>query len=157
MIKSAVTHVDVKDNIVLITADGISGEASTVSRIFSAIAGQGIDVDMITLSPRHKHGMDLSFTVSGDDLGAAVTAMGGLKSDIPRFMCHISGNNAKITLSGTAVFEHAGIVAEVLSVPAKTDTPVKLISASVNEIALLIDEGKADAVVAEFKKRYMIK
>lgn len=157
MIKSAITDITARDGLALITADGISGEPHILSEIFRVVAGRGIDIDMITMSPGHKHRMDLSFTVSGDDLSGAMSALGELKRSIPRFMCHISGNNAKITVSGTAVSEDAKLMAEVLGIVTENNASVKLISASVNEMSLLTDESASDDIVARLKNKYTIK
>ncbi len=157
MIKSAITDIDVRDSVALITVNGLSGEGHLLARIFKTIADRGIDVDMITLCPHHKDRMNLSFTISNNDLGGAVAAMGELRADIPRFLCHISSNNSKITLSGTAVFEEMGIVSDVMSILTDNSVSVKLICASVNEISLLVDESDVDTALAELNKKYMTK
>ena len=152
MIKSNITHIDVQDNIFLFTVDGISNENHNILKIFKALAGYGIDVDMISMSVRHKNRMDLSFTIADDNIGKAVSALGELRKEIPKLLCHISGNNAKIILTGTAIYEEMNITANILEILAKNEIPVKLICASVNEISLLVDETHVDTAFAELSR-----
>lgn len=157
MIKSAITHIGVQDNISLVTVDGLTSESHAILKIFKSVADCGIDVDMISMSLRHKNKMDLSFTVSGESIGTAVSAIGELRKEIPKLMCHISGNNAKITLSGTALYEEMHITADALEALADMDIPIKLICASVNEISLLVDESHVDVALSQLQNKYKIK
>ncbi len=157
MIKSAITDIDVTDSITLITVNDLNCDGGLLTSIFKKIADRGINVDTITLTPHNKGKMNMSFTILSEYLGGAVAAMGEVRSRIPHFLCHISSSNAKLTLSGSALSDDAGVTAEVLEVLAQADIPVKLISASVNEISLLVDESCVDTALAELNKKYLIK
>ena len=61
MIKSAITHIGVQDNISLGTVDGLTSESHAILKIFKSVADCGIDVDMISMSLRHKNKMDLYY------------------------------------------------------------------------------------------------
>lgn len=157
MIKSAITDIEVTDGITLITVNDLNCDGGMLTQIFKKIADRGINVDMITLAPHNKGKMNMSFTIMNEHLGNAVSAMGEMRTAIEHFLCHISSSNAKITLSGSAISDDAGITAEVLGVLAKSDITVKLISAAVNEISFLIDESCVDTALAELNKKYLIK
>ncbi len=157
MIKSAITDIDVTDSITLITVNDLNCNGGLLTEIFKKIADHGINVDMITLAPHNKGKMNMSFTILSEYLGKAVAAMGEMRSRIPHFLCHISSSNAKITLSGSALSDDTGITADVLGVLASADITVKLISASVNEILLLVDESCVDTALSELNKKYLIK
>lgn len=157
MIKSAITDIEVTDSVTLITVNDLDCDGGTLTAIFKKIADCGINVDMITLSPHNKGKMNMSFTILSEYLGKAVAAMGEMRGLIPRFLCHISSSNAKLTLSGSALSDDAGVTAEVLGVLAEADIAVKLICSSVNEISLLVDEACVDTALAELNKKYLIK
>ncbi len=155
MIKSEITHIGVTDSLALITVDGISSDINVISSVFESVADRGIDVDMISMSLRHKNKMDLSFTVPADNLGEAVASIGELRRENARLLCHISGSNSKITLSGVAPADEIGITSEISAVLAKNNIPVKLICASVNEISILVDEVYADTAFKFFAEKYI--
>lgn len=57
------------DGITLITMPNVPADIDFVAKIFENIASLGINVDMISLTPPQGANIDLSFTISDDDLG----------------------------------------------------------------------------------------
>ena len=152
MIKSAINRIDVCDGIAMISIEGFAGRCIRATEIFSEIGKSGADVGMIIMIPSSGDKMNLSFTVPENNLGKTVSALGTAMATRHRFLYHISSGNTKIVLSGTALSEDMSITSKVLEVLAKAGIEVKLISASVNEISLIVDESDADAATFQLKK-----
>ena len=154
MIKSAITHIELIEGVALVTVGGLDDDVKKLAHIFRAIASRGVGVDMITFTPHLKNMMNLTFAVPSDSLGITVSAVGGLKGEIPGMMCHISSDNTAIILTGTAVCEDENLLPDVMETVASLGIAVKMICSSVNEISLVIDGHFTDEVVKCLRKRY---
>ena len=64
---SVIENISVTEDITLISLHGSPADISVISKIFSMISADGIDVDMISQSPQDGRFSDLSFTVSDSD------------------------------------------------------------------------------------------
>lgn len=152
MIKSVINRIDVHDGVAMISIEGFAGRCLRATEVFSEIAQSGADIGMIIMIPSANDRMNLSFTVPENCLGKTVAALGSSMSPMHRFLYHISSGNTKIILSGVALCEDPHITSQVLKVLSKAGIEVKLISATVNEIALLVEESDADAAIGELKR-----
>lgn len=153
MIKSVINHIEAKDGVTMIFIEGFSQCHVKVADIFNHISASGAEVDMIIMMPSAFDRLNLSFTVCESHLSQTVSALGKIKAAIPKFLYHISSANTKIILSGTAVYENPDITTEVLKTLADAHIQVKMISAAVNEISLLVDESDAGDALKLIKKR----
>ena len=156
MIKSAITRIDFAEGTALVTVCGLDDDVNILARIFRAVAQQGVGVDMITFTPCGKNMMCLTFAVSGECLGATVAAVGSLKPEIPGMICHISGDNTVIILTGTAISEDKHLVTDVMETLSHFDIPVKMMCSSVNELSVVVDGHCTDEAVACLRRRYSI-
>ncbi|MBR2477101.1 MAG: hypothetical protein IKB50_03080 [Clostridia bacterium] len=155
MIKSAITHIELIEGVALVTVCGLDDDVRKLAQIFRAIANRDVGVDMITFTPQVKNLMNLTFAVSSEELGVTVSAVGGLRREIPGMICHISSDNTAITLTGTAVSEDEKLVSDVMETVSSLGTAVKMICSSVNEISLVIDGHFTDEVVSCLRERYI--
>lgn len=156
MIKSAITRIELTEGVALVTVGGLDDDVRKLAQIFRAIANYDVGVDMITFTPQGKNMMNLTFAVASDFLGSAVSAIGGLKREIPGMICHISSDNTAITIGGTAVCEDEKLVADVMETISGVGTAIKMMCSSVNEISLVIDEHFTDEVVSCLRCRYNV-
>ena len=156
MINSAINRIELIEGIALITVNGLDDDVRKLAHIFRAIANHGVGVDMITFTPNLKNVMNLTFAVPAESLGIAVSAVGGLKREIPHMMYSISSDNTVVILTGTAVCEDENLVADVMETISQIGTGVKMVSSSVNEIYFVIDGHFTDEAVACLKRRYSL-
>ncbi len=144
MIKT-ITDIEFFSEIAIVTINNIPNDPSSVSRILGIIAENGISIDMISQTAPYKDSINLSFTLSEDDLPAVIGLTGKFKSLSPKVSADINGNNTKILLSGEGMRKEYGVAAELFALLAEQDISVKLITTAETEISCLIDIKDSEA------------
>ncbi|HZK15096.1 MAG TPA: ACT domain-containing protein [Solirubrobacterales bacterium] len=140
---TAVTH---SDGEARVTLTGVGDEPGVAGRIFTALAGAGINVDVIIQNePVGDDALaDLSFTVDRSDLTAAVDTVGGLKvSQGVRSDERIG----KVSIVGAGMRSHPGVAAKVFQVLGAEGINIEMISTSPIKISCVISADRVAAAV----------
>jgi aspartate kinase len=129
-----------------VTLTGVRDEPGVAASIFGALADANVNVDMIIqnepVSADHK--AEVSFTVAGDDLAAALAALEGL--DVGE---GISTDEAigKVSIVGAGMRSHPGVAAKVFQVLGENGINIEMISTSPIKISCVIAADRVpDAV-----------
>ncbi len=144
MIKT-ITDIEFFPEVAIVTLNNIPNTPSSIANILSVIAENGISIDMISQTEPYKDKINLSFTLSQDDLSEVIGLTGKFKSLTPSIKADINGNNTKILLSGDGMRSESGVAAELFSLFAKENIRVKLITTAETEISCLIDIKDVEA------------
>jgi aspartate kinase len=139
---TAVTHADEAR----VTLAGVRDEPGIAGRIFSALAGANVNVDMIIqnepVSADQK--ADLSFTVDPGDLRAATEALEGLG------ICERLETDqriGKVSIVGAGMRSHPGVAAKVFQTLGENGINIEMISTSPIKISCVIGAGEVSAAV----------
>lgn len=138
MIKT-ITDIKFFPEVAIVTLNDIPNSPSSIASILGIIAENDISIDMISQTAPYKDKINLSFTLSQDDLGSVIGLTGKFKSLAPSVSADINGNNTKILLSGEGMRYEAGVAAELFAALAEENIRVKLITTAETEISCLID------------------
>ena len=134
---TAVTHSTAEARIVLI---GVPDTPGAAARIFEALAGANINVDMIVQNePSSAGGLaEISFTVPRDDLRVARAALEPLQGEAFVDM-HTHKEMGKVSIVGAGMRSHPGVAAKVFGVLAGEGVNIDMISTSPIKISCVID------------------
>jgi aspartate kinase len=142
---TAVTHTSDEARV---TLTGVRDEPGIAGRIFGALAGANVNVDMIIqnepVSGDKK--ADLSFTVPRDELATATDALAGIEvgdgiSTDPSI--------GKVSIVGAGMRSHPGVAAKVFEVLGENAINIEMISTSPIKISCVIAADRVpDAVHA---------
>ncbi|MGE5329606.1 MAG: ACT domain-containing protein [Deltaproteobacteria bacterium] len=138
----------------LITMDNVPNNPKIISEIFNAIAKQNINVDMITQSPSYRGILNISFTIPGEDMSKAITALAKFKKEIPTLRLDISSNNTKICVSGEGMRTIPGVAASVFTVLSKIEIEIKLVTTSETDISYLVSNEDEESALRAIKEEY---
>lgn len=138
MIKT-ITDISFFPEVAIVTLNNVPNTPGSIASILGIIAENNISIDMISQTAPYKDKINLSFTISEDDLGAVIGLTGKFKSLAPSINTDINGNNTKILLSGEGMRIESGVAAELFAQLAKENIRVKLITTAETEISCLID------------------
>ncbi|MDR3552046.1 MAG: hypothetical protein P4L75_02875 [Clostridia bacterium] len=154
---SAIEKITVSEDVALITFRNSPADMKFVSHVFDIIAAKGINVDMISQTAPNSARINLSFTISEDDLGALMELFAVLRVEYPEIKYDIVGGNCKISLYGESMSFTPGVAAEVFDTIALLGTDVRIISTSEIDISILIP--KADFIGAHeaFERKFSIR
>lgn len=138
MIKT-ITDIEFFPGVAIVTLNKVPNTPSSIASILGIIAENDISIDMISQTAPYKDKINLSFTISEDDLALVIGLTGKFKSLAASINTDINGNNTKVLLSGESMRVESGVAAELFAVLAKEDIRVKLITTAETEISCLID------------------
>ncbi|HET6831578.1 MAG TPA: aspartate kinase, partial [Solirubrobacterales bacterium] len=129
-----------------VTLSGVRNEPGIAGRIFTALAGANVNVDVIIQNEpvSTEHGADLSFTVARDDLAAAVDAIQGISAAGDVLTDDQIG---KVSIIGAGMRSHPGVAAKVFEVLGEEGINIEMISTSPIKISCVIAADRVDDAV----------
>lgn len=116
-------------------------------KVFSLIANKKISVDMILQSTGRNGNRDISFTISKNNIEAAVKSLDELKPILGFTEVSVNEDVAKISLVGTGMINNAGIAAGMFEALSNSDINIQMISSSEIKISVLIDKKDSNRAV----------
>ena len=142
---TAVTHSTSEARITLV---GVPDEPGAAARIFQALAGANVNVDMIVQNePTSAGGLaEISFTIPRDDLRVARGALEPLTGDsFSELNAHeVTG---KVSIVGAGMRSHPGVAAKVFAVLAEEGVNIDMIATSPIKISCVIDRDRVEHAV----------
>lgn len=151
-----VTNMSVSYNVALITVDHLPNSTNLISRIFSSIAEQKINIDMISQTPPYKGSISISFSIPSDDLVKAIGVLNKFKKDVPNLQVEVDAANTKLSIYGEEMKNIPGVAARLFTILSNIGIEIKLVTTSEVDISYLIYEKDADMAIEEIKKEYNI-
>ena len=124
-----------------ITLAGIPDVPGVAARIFTAIASEGVVVDMIIQGSTGDTDLaNLSFTVPRPDRQKAVSILEEMKTDWKTLEISSSENIAKVSIIGVGMRHHAGVAARMFQALAKEKINILMISTSEIKVSCVIED-----------------
>jgi aspartate kinase len=127
-----------------VTVAGVRDAPGTASRIFSAVSGANILVDMIVQSASDARTTDLSFTIHEADLPRVQQLLRPLASEIGSARILAQSGVAKLSVVGIGMRSHAGVATRLFDCLGEGGVNIQLISTSEIKIAVVVDEADVD-------------
>jgi aspartate kinase len=128
-----------------INLDGVPDQPGISHRVFSAIAGQNLVVDMIAQNVGSGGRAAIGFTVLGNDLPATRAVLRPLAAQLGARAQYEEGVS-KVSIVGTGMRTHSGVAERMFAALAVEGINVKMITTGDIKISVLVD--KADGVRA---------
>lgn len=138
----AVRGVAFENNITRLTVLGLENELTALSSIFTALAKNHIDVDIIIQSQTDSNRTNLSFSIHDQDLQATVSVLNALKTDLGFEAIESEAGLAKVSIVGSGMVSTPGVAAKMFQVLANDDISVKMVSTSEIKVSVVIEESK---------------
>jgi aspartokinase len=153
----AINKITLTEDVALITLRNSPSDMKFISKVFTNIAGSGVNVDMISQTAPIGDKTNISFTVSDNDLGKVLAIFSELRSDYPSIKSDISSNNCKISLSGEQMMYMPGVAAKVFDIIAEMNLDIRIITTSEIDISLLIPAASYQAFSHAFEDAFGMK
>lgn len=123
---------------VKIAVIGVPDRPGIAARIFSALAKEGINVDLIVQSIRRNGENDILFTVKEEDCGKALFVLEPLVAEIGAKELLHKHDVAKISIVGAGMIHSSGVAAGMFEALAGAGINIEIISTSEIKISCLI-------------------
>ena len=143
-------EITVYEDVTLITLQNIPADISFIAEVFERIAGMGVDVDMISLSPAQSERTPLSFTIKDEDLVKILSYTSKLDDGSVKSI--VSSGNNKISVNDETMENCPGVAAKVFALAAQAKTEIRLITTSESQISLLVTKSDFDSAYAKIQE-----
>jgi aspartate kinase len=123
-----------------VSLSGVPDQPGVSHRVFSAIAGQNIVVDMIAQNIGTGGRADIGFTVLGNELPATLAVLEPLARELGAAV-DFEENMSKVSAVGTGMRTHTGVAERMFAALAAEAVPMKMITTGDIKISVLVDKG----------------
>lgn len=154
MEKSYISSVAVDKNIARIALIGVPNEIGTSFKVFSLLAQNHINVDIILQGIGHEDGKDICFTVAQSDLEGAAEL---LQQNQDRILyCRLETNTdvAKVSVVGAGMINNPGVAAKLFEALYDANININMISTSEIKISVLVDQKDAGKAVEAIHEKF---
>ena len=141
-----------------VTLVGVPDRPGVAAKVFRALAGASISVDMIVQNISHGADTpltDLSFTVDKPDVGKARAAIDALKADVGFQEVAIDERIGKLSLVGVGMRTHSGVAAKMFETLADEGINIEMISTSEIKISVLVELSRGEQALRAVHKAFL--
>ncbi len=137
-----VRGVSIEKNQAKVTIRQVPDRPGSAAKIFSALAGANLSVDMIVQSDSVGDTNDISFTLNKDDLVKTKKALESAIKEIAAKEIVTEEGIAKLSIVGIGMRSHSGVAARLFEAMSAGGINIQMISTSEIKTAVIIDETK---------------
>ncbi len=151
MEKPIVSGVAVDKNQARITLRGVSDKPGIAAEIFSTLAKNSINVDMIIQNVGEDASTNLGFTVPQNELEKAKEIMLELNA---AENLEFDSDIAKVSIVGVGMKSHSGVASRAFETLAKENINIEMISTSEIKISMVVAEKYSELAVRALHEAY---
>ncbi len=137
-----VRGVSIEKNQAKVTIRQVPDRPGTAAKVFSALAGANVIIDMIVQSDSVGDTNDISFTLNKDELAKTQKALESVIKDIAARELVTQDGIAKLSIVGIGMRSHSGVAAKLFEALSAGGINIQMISTSEIKTAVVIDESK---------------
>ncbi|HEX2925994.1 MAG TPA: ACT domain-containing protein [Ruminiclostridium sp.] len=149
-----VTSISTVYNVALVAVDNLPNDMVLIAGIFSTIADEKINIDMISQSPPYKGKINVYFSIPAENIVKVIGILNSFKSKVPNLRIEIDSDSTKVSVFGEGMREKPGVAARVFSLMAEKGIEFKLVTTSEVDISCLIYEKDIDKAVTALKQEF---
>lgn len=146
-VKKPVTGVTMNENEVIISLLGVKDDPGTASKLFTELANESINVDMIVQSTEENRSNTITFTVQQDDIIKARRITESVAQQIGARGVKVDEKVAKVSIVGVGMISRSGVAAQMFRCLGEAGVNIHLISTSEIKISCAVDLSKATEAV----------
>ena len=154
MEKTHVSGVAKDKNVARVALIGLADRPGIAFKIFSLLAKERVNVDIILQSIGRNESKDISFTVARSDADAAKKIMEDNRQAIGFEAVEISEHIAKISIVGAGMANNSGVACKMFEALFSSGINIHMISTSEIKVSVLVDERDADRAVQAVHDRF---
>lgn len=128
-----------EDNITRVTVIGMPNSLTGLSIIFTELAKNHINVDIIIQSTLAEQLTNLSFSIKNEDLAETIRVLEYSKKKLNYKRIESEAGLAKVSIVGSGMVSNPGVAAEMFEVLAENNINVKMVSTSEIKVSTVVD------------------
>jgi len=154
MEKYHVSGVAKDKNVARLALVGLANEPGIAFKIFSLLAKNNVNVDIILQSIGRGETKDISFTVAKSDMDLARRLLEDNRDSIRFDSIEVSDKIAKVSIVGAGMINNPGVAAKMFEALFSAGININMISTSEIKVSVLVDENDADRAVQVIHDRF---
>ena len=154
MERSYISSVAKDKDIARIALIGVPNEIGTSFKVFSLLARNQVNVDIILQGIGHEEGKDICFTVAERDLKKASELLIEQKEELRYSRLETNCDVAKVSVVGAGMINNPGVAATLFEALYDAGININMISTSEIKISVLVDKKDADQAVQAIHDRF---
>ncbi|MBP2240649.1 aspartate kinase [Cytobacillus eiseniae] len=145
-----------EEDIMRITIIGLPNSLTGLSRIFTALAENQINVDIIIQSTLQDQLTNLSFSIKSENLNETIKVLEERKDVLKYEKIESEGNLAKVSIVGSGMASNPGVAAEMFEVLSMNHIEVKMVSTSEIKVSTVIEQDRMLAAVEALHEAFKL-
>ncbi|MES9736069.1 aspartate kinase [Peribacillus frigoritolerans] len=145
-----------EDSITRVTIYGLPKSLGALSTIFTTLAKNRINVDIIIQSMTAEDTTNLSFSTKSEDTEAALIVLENNKEQLGFDRVETESGLAKVSIVGSGMVSNPGVAAEMFEVMANTGIQVKMVSTSEIKVSTVINEKEMVKAVESLHEAFKL-
>lgn len=141
-------------NVARISILGIEEKPGQLAKVFTALAKEQIDVDIIVQSGVMNGQADFSFTVSLTDKDRALEVIQGIRSEVGFREVSSQENLVKVSIVGAGMVSTPGVAAKMFEVISDLGLSINMVSTSEIKTSCVIDNSRLNEVIQALHTAY---
>ncbi|WP_175990834.1 aspartate kinase [Bacillus sp. Marseille-Q1617] len=129
-----------EDEIVRVTVFGLGNALTGLSSVFTTLAKNHLNVDIIIQSQTDRNTTNLSFSIKEHDLDDALAVLEKNQGELGFTHIEHERDLAKVSIVGSGMISNPGVAAEMFEVLAQNDIVVKMVSTSEIKVSAVVDQ-----------------
>ena len=154
MERSYISSVAKDKDIARIALIGVPNEIGTSFKVFSLLARNHVNVDIILQGIGHEEGKDICFTVAEKDLNKTAELLTEHKEELRYSRMETNCDVAKVSVVGAGMINNPGVAAKLFEALYDAGININMISTSEIKISVLVDRRDADQAVQAIHDRF---
>lgn len=126
----SITGLSVLDNIMMVNLMNLPSGVTNAAEVFTRLAEEGINVDMISRVPMSDGTVSLSFTAPVADQAAVEEVLRFYLKDLPQVTLEIETDIVKVSVVGSGMRTQSGVAARLFQLLADHRIPFKAVTTS---------------------------
>ena len=141
-------------NIARLAVVGLQDRPGIAFQIFSALAKEKINVDIIIQSIGRHDTKDITFTVSRDDMDRAREVLMDMKDSLGFDHVDVTDEIAKVSIVGAGMINNPGVASRMFEAIYNAGINIHMIATSEIKVSVLVDKCDADMAVQAVHSRF---
>ena len=154
MEKLHVSGVACDKNVARVAVVGLADEPGIAFKIFSLLAKERINVDLILQSIGRNNTKDISFTVSIQDVERCKQLLDEHRDFLQFDHVDVNDKIAKVSIVGAGMVHNPGVAAKMFEALYNAGINISMISTSEIKVSVLVDERDADRAAQAIHDRF---
>ncbi len=156
MEKMLIRGVTRDNDVARIAVIGVEDTPGIAFKIFSALAKEGINVDMILQSIGREGTKDITFTVTKANMEKTLAVLEDLKGALTYSEVNCRDNLSKVSIVGAGMVANPGVAAKMFEALYAADINIHMIATSEIKVSVLINVANAEHAVQVIHDKFNV-